>query len=175
MRARFVGAFVVAAFVAACVGGCAPLAALQENLATATSRLSARGSSLIYVAPFVDETKNFEVGGLLTMTVQESLYERAPQRFLIVFDDAAGAVDGTVMAVADVDAGDGKRDVVVKVRAVVVDKRGRMRHDTGVVERRARYEVSGDATETSRRRIRARDIATTTVGRALVDDILRMP
>lgn len=131
--------------------------------------------SLVYVAPFVDETPGMELGLPLTQTVQETLYARAPRRFLVVFDDAAVAVDGTVVDVRDVDVGSGKVDVVVSARAVVVDKRGRVRHDTGVVGRAARYERAADPSETARRRERARLIAASTVGRALVDDILRMP
>lgn len=133
--------------------------------------------SLVYVAPFVDETPGMELGSLATRTVQEALYARAPRRFLIVFDEAAVAVDGTVLAVHDVEVsaeGD-KRDVVVSVKAVVVDRAGRVRFDTGVVDRAARYAVSRDAGETAARRERARAIATSTAGRALVDSLLQMP
>lgn len=151
--------------------------ALSSASACATASSSSKvDGSFVYVAPFVDETPGMEVGFLLTQTVQETLYARAPRRFLVVFDDAACAVDGTVIAVDDVAGeGEGKRDVVVSARAVVVDKAGRVRHDTGVSRRAARYAVSTDPEETARRRERARVIATSTVGRALVDDILRMP
>ncbi len=131
--------------------------------------------SFVYVAPFVDLTPEMRLGLAMTALVQERVYARAPNRFLVVFDDAAGAVDGTVLSIQDVADEANKRDVVVSVRAIVVDKRGRVRHDTGVVDRRARYEVSSDAGETGRRRERALAIATSTVGAALADAILRMP
>lgn len=149
----------------ACSAGCASLA----------SALAPKGTSLVYVAPFVDLTEGMELGLLMTATVQENLYARAPGRFLIVFDDAAVAVDGTVLSVSDEVVSDAKHDVVVSARAVLVDKRGRVRHDTGVVDRRARYDVDSDKKTTESRRSRAVAIATSTVGRALVDDILRMP
>ncbi len=150
--------------------------ALSSSLSACATASSAKADgTFVYVAPFVDETPGMEVGFLLTQTVQETLYARAPRRFLVVFDDAACAVDGTVVAVDDVAYQGDQRDVVVSARAVVVDKAGRVRHDTGLTGRAARYAVSSDPLETARRRERARVIATSTVGRALVDDILRMP
>ena len=164
--------FIVAVFLGCCVGfspGCASLGAAVAAV------VGPKGTSLIYVAPFLDRTEGMELWLLLTATVQENLYARAPGRFVIVFDDAAAAVDGTVISVSDEVAGGAKRDVVVRARAVLVDKSGRVRHDTGVVDRRARYEVDSDKLTTESRRRRAVALATSTVGRALVDDILRMP
>ncbi|MDP2339628.1 MAG: LPS assembly lipoprotein LptE [Deltaproteobacteria bacterium] len=129
----------------------------------------------VYVAPFVDQTPGMRLGMAMTTSLQDRLYARAPDRFLVVFDDAAVAVDGTVIAVEDVHADRGKRDVIVKAELALVDKRGRVRHETGIVERRARYETSADVTENARRRDAALAIATSTVGRALADLILRVP
>ena len=136
------------------------------------------GQPDVYVAPFVDQTPGMRAGMTMTTTVQDHLYQRAPHRFLVVFDDAAVAVDGTVVSIDEVDAptflGGAKRDVIVRARVTLVDKRGRVRHETGIVERRARYEVTADSKETERRRDVALMIATSTVGRALADAILRV-
>lgn len=115
---------------------------------------------------------------VMTTTMQDHLYRRAPGRFLVVFDDAAVAVDGTVLGISEINAPFSqprKHDVIVRASAVLVDKRGRVRHQTGIVERRARYELSADQSENERRRDAALAIATTIVGRALVDAILRVP
>ena len=131
--------------------------------------------TLLYVAPFVDETPGMQLGMTMTVALQDHLYQQAPRRFLVVFDDAAFAVDGTVLAVSERAASGRKRDVIVSARVLLVDKRGVVRHETGIVERSARYEPGDDATDTAKRRERAVAIATTTVGRALADAILRVP
>lgn len=135
-----------------------------------------REGTLVYVPPFVDTTPGMAVGFLLTRVVQEAVYSRAPRRFVVVFDDGAVAVDGAVAFVRDVDVDADHRDVVVGARATLVDKRGVVRHDTGLVERAGRYAVSTSIpADTEARRARALQVATVTVGGALADLLLEMP
>jgi hypothetical protein len=150
--------------------------ALAAAASCATFAPAFRTGTPIYVPPFVDTTKDMAVGFLLTRVVQEAVYSRAPRRFVVVFDDAVVAVDGSVAFVRDVDVDADRRDVVVGARATLVDKRGVVRHDIGLVERAGRYAVSTSTpADTEARRARALQVATVTVGGALADLLLEMP
>lgn len=131
--------------------------------------------ALLYVAPFHDVTPGMAVGGPLWREVQEELYGRAPRRFLMVFDEAALAVDGAVVAVDELIVGGGKRDVVVVAEVRVVDRRGRPVRDLGRLERRGRYEVAADASETARRRQAAIAVARQTLAGAITVALLEIP
>lgn len=149
--------------------GCAAM-----PLWSAAAGSSPEGTAL-YVAPFGDRTPGMAVGGPLWRETQEALWRQAPRRFLMVFHESALAVDVDVVAVDEVPAGGGKRDVVVVVAGRVVDHGGAVVCDLGRLARRGRYEVSSDARETARRRQAAVVAARQTLAGAIAAAALTIP
>jgi hypothetical protein len=131
--------------------------------------------TLLYVAPFHDLSPGMEVGGPLWREVQDELYRRAPRRFLVVFDEAALAVDAAVVALGDEPVSADKRDVVVVASVRVVDRHGRVVRDLGRLERRGRYEVHSEAGETAARRRAALVVARQTLAGAIAVALLDIP
>lgn len=134
------------------------------------------GGPRLYVAPFSDATPRQEAGYALWEATREAVYVRAPQRFLMVFDDGALALDAEVVEVADevVPGEQRKRDVVVGATFRLVSRVGIEHHRSGVMQRRGRYDVDGPKSEVVARRQRAKAIAIEALAGALADAALEV-
>ena len=142
-------------------GGC------PAHLANGGMRVPEQGR--LFVAVFVDESEHGEAGVPLTDAVKVELFRRDPSLLAIGFEEGTIALDGTVHAIDERAADDGRYALIIRASARLVGRDGALIADLGPMDARTTYRLSRDRRETEQARARALDDAL----RALARETLR--
>lgn len=136
-------------------------------------RLQLPPEQRLYVAVFVDETEEGRVGVPLADAVRVEVYRRDPARLAMTFDEGSWVLDGTVTALEETPADDGRMRLTVQARARLLDKAGTTVARLGAVDSTASYSISRERAETEARRRDAIDAALEGLARELVRRVER--
>ena len=125
----------------------------------------------VYVSVFVDQTERGEVGLPLTQAIQLAIWERDRSALALSFEQDALAIDGTVLALEDVALAHKERQLRLRMKAHLVDKKGDEVLTLRTAESRAVYSVASDREKTESRRQNALNKAISDMAQHVVRSI----